>query len=101
MFLRKFIINKQVVMACIDSGIFILPGNLRTMGRMILRWTRDNLSMIERDANYDNTQLLWSIQFNAAELTELNQLLEFEIDSLALQLNESTGLLHLFIDIYT
>ena len=88
-------------MACIESDIFILPGNLRTMGRGILRWTRENLASIEKDAKYDQTRLSWSIQYNAAELIELNQQLDFEIDSLALYLDERAGILQLSVDIFT
>ena len=85
MYLRSVTLFKRKVKIMIDSDVFVMPANLRIIGRRICKWLKYHITNISHPAVFCNKNEKWSIDVNIDDITFLNNYLTFPIRSLFLE----------------
>ena len=97
MFLRKVNLLNHMVTIHVESDIFVMPANLKVIGRRVCKWLKMYLKQVFAAATYSYNCKKWTLDVNANDIDFINQFLSFTIKNLFLELECANCQLTLFI----
>ena len=95
MFLKRVLVCNRVISVSIDSDIFVMPGNLHSMGVKILKWLKNPTNLNYSDVQFNPFTKTWHLDVVAP--TALNNELMFDITAMQIEVNASTAQLSILI----
>ena len=97
MFLRKVNLLNHKVNIFIEANLFVMPANLKIIGRIISKWLKYHLKAAFQAATYSSVCKKWFLQVNSNDIDYLNQFLPFSISDLYLELHCVACQLHITV----
>ena len=95
MFLKRVLVCGEVISVSIDSNIFVMPGNLHSMGVKILKWLKNPANLDYTDVQFNSFSKTWHLDIVAP--VELNNDLMFDITAMQIEVNALNAQLSIFL----